>query len=408
MKFAVKFSKRARIILPIVAAAICGATPAPAPLQLDRVVVLMRHGVRPPTKSPPMEAGIAAAPWPNWAEKPGYLTRHGAAAIEALGRDDRAVWRAAGLIPASGCIRARMIADSDQRTVATAEYWARGLLPGCASSIEHKPEGTEDVLFGPIEHGDVKVDAGLAEAAVLKAAGDGGIAGAERRLKPELDRIDAILCGGPTPSCGVARFPTGLKTATNARAKLTGALDRASTAAQILLLEYVDGKPMSEIGWGRASASDITRLGVFHATEFALLARPRYLAARNFAAIGPLMLNALIDPAVDAPRITMISGHDTNIANLGGLLDLHWRIAGFAADDPSPGGAIVIERLRDRQGKYFVRAHYRSQTLDQIRAGGSGRAQRQPMALPGCRARGEAGLCTEAEFIALMRERLAR
>ena len=396
-----------------VAAGSAPALPTPEPdgaLRLERVVLLMRHGVRPPTKTPPMPAGIAADPWPGWSVKPGYLTDNGARAIEALARSDRADWVKAGLLPASGCGAkglVRLIADTDQRTIATADHYGAGLLPGCPVTNEHRPEGAEDPIFSPIDLGVTPVDAAAADRAVRAAIGSGGLAAVETRMKPLLSQLDAILCGKPLATCGVSRVPSSFNVSANARPKLIGALDRGSTAAHILLLEYADGKPASEVGWGRATAADIERLGALHATEFALLARPRYLAARNLSGIAPLMLGALFDPRVDAPRVTMLSGHDTNVANLGGLLDLHWRVPGFATDDPTPGGAIVLEVMRDTGGGQFVRARYRSQTLDQIRRGGAGAAVSVTLPLPGCRARGVTGLCTRAAFEALMKTRLA-
>lgn len=90
----------------------------------------------------------------------------------------------------------------------------------------------------------------------------------------------------------------------------------------------------------------------------------------------------------------MISGHDTNIATLGGLLDLHWRVPGLAADDPSPGGAIILERLVYAQGNAYVRALYRSQTIAQIRALAAGTPCLAILPIKGCTARGIAGLCT--------------
>lgn len=400
------------LLLALVAGAGSASTPAKpdSALKLERAVLLMRHGVRPPTKSPPMPTGIAADPWPSWSVKPGYLTENGARAIEALARSDRADWVQAGLLPASGCGAkglVRLIADTDQRTIATADHYGAGLLPGCPVANEHRPEGAEDPIFSPIDLGVTPVDAAAADRAVRTAIGGGGLAAVETRMRPLLTQLDTILCGKPPPTCGLSRLPSGFSTSANARPKLSGALDRGSTAAHILLLEYADGKPASEIGWGRATAADIERLGALHATEFALLARPRYLAARNLSGIAPLMLGALFDPRADAPRVTMLSGHDTNVANLGGLLDLHWRLPGFATDDPTPGGAIVLELLRDASGAHYVRARYRSQTLDQIRRGGAGAAVSVTLPLPGCSARGVVGLCTRAAFEALMKARLA-
>lgn len=404
-------SAAAAILLASTGSTAFAQAAVPAGLHVDRVVMLMRHGVRPPTKSPPMPAGTAAEAWPAWPVEPGYLTPHGADALRLLAAADRAAFIADGVLSRTGCGTMRIIADSDQRTIATAQTWGTALAPGCTLDIAHRPQDVADPIFSPIDEGAVPFDAAQARAAVLDDIGPAGIAGEERRLRPVLSRIDAILCGAAKSACGVTREPSMLAPfKSGARPKLAGALDRASTVAQILLLEYADGKPMREVGWGRATAADIGRASELHAVEFRLVARPQYVAARGLSGIGALMRQAISDPRKDAPAITMLSGHDTNIANLGGLLDLHWRVPGLAADDPSPGGAIVLERLADQQGKLYVRAVYRSQTLDQIRnltpLGGAAKPYRSVMPIVGCSARGVRGLCPLAAFETLMNERL--
>ena len=202
--------------------------------------------------------------------------------------------------------------------------------------------------------------------------------------------------------CGISAAPTGLRPASaTSRPKLSGMIDKASTAAQVLLLEYADSKPMADVGWGRAISADVTAFSRFHALEFELLARPKPIAAANFSTLAPIVAQGLTGPA----RITMISGHDTNVANLGGLLDVHWQIPGFAMDDPAPGGAIVIEGVHDRAGRHFVRVSYRAQALDAIRAGGAKAVEGVHTVLVspnGCAVPGQPGLCTPEQFARLI------
>ncbi|WP_294238414.1 histidine-type phosphatase [uncultured Sphingomonas sp.] len=383
----------------VVAAPVAAQEPAlPAGMKLDRVVLVMRHGVRPPTKATPMPAGTASAPWPSWSVKPGYLTEHGRAGVALLGTDDRARWIQAGVLPRSGCTKVRIVADSDERTIETARAYAAALAPGCPIAIEAKPQDEPDPLFSPLDQPGVAFDPATARAAVLsEAGGEGGIAAEEARLRPLLTRLDTILCAPVTPSCGVSHLPSGLAPVEpGKRPKLTGALDRASTAAQILLLEYAEGKSMAEVGWGRATPADIGRIAEFHATEFRLLARPHYIAKANLALLTPLIADALT--AEKGPVVTMISGHDTNVANLGGLLDLHWQVPRLAADDPLPGGAIIFERLVNTKGQRYVRALYRSQTLDQLRSLAPGAGYVAVLPVPGCGA-----VCPESKFVALLK-----
>ena len=366
MRFGWLLAALAASTLPVAAGA---RAPATAGLKVERVVVLMRHGVRPPTKDPAMPAGVAAQPWPAWPVPAGWLTPHGAAAVRLVAAADRAGFVAEALVPASGCPRpgsVRLIADSDQRTIATAEAYRDVLAPGCALAVEHRPQGERDPAFSPTAD-EAPLDPIAARRAVLAAAGPGGIAAAEASVAPLLRRLDAILCGGGgADRCGIAAQPTTLVINADGRPKLAGALDRGSTAAQILLLEEAEGKPRDEVGWGRAGTRDVARLSRLHALEFALLARPLPLARRNLWALAPLIRDALTAEA--GPAVVLIAGHDGNVAGLAGLLGVHWRVPGFAADDPSPGGALVLERLVDRAGRRFVRVSYRSQTLAQIRS----------------------------------------
>ena len=363
---------RLRITLALVGLAaghaVAGPSPGPA-MTVDRVVIVMRHGVRPPTKDPAMPASVTPERWPAWPVAPGWLTPHGAQAVTALASSDRRYLMTAALLPARGCPASgtvAIIADSDERTIATAQAWARGLAPGCAIAIDHHPQGEQEPRFNPY-HAGVTLDAADANASVAAAIGPGGLAALDRQYRPLLARLDAILCPGTQAGCGVGGTPTGyVEARADARPKLRGALDQGSTAAQILLLEYADGKPPAEIGWGRATPADITTLSALHALEFRLLARPLPLARANLALLTPIIARGL---TTGDARVTVISGHDTQVASLGGLLGLHWRVPGFAEDDPAPGGAIIIERGHDAKGTRRLRARYRAQPLDALRAG---------------------------------------
>ena len=122
---------------------------------------------------------------------------------------------------------------------------------------------------------------------------------------------------------------------------------------------------MSEVGWGRITRDQIERLLVFNTIKFDYADRPLYIAQ---AAAGPLargVLAALRTPA-GAP-ITLFAGHDTNIAELGGLLGLHWQAASYPADAIPPGSALGFELWSDGGGRQYVRAFFRAQTMDQLR-----------------------------------------
>lgn len=380
------------------------ATP-PSGFKLERAVMLMRHGIRPPTKPTITPPGVASEPWPAWDTPWGHLTAHGAKAVTLLGRSDRAAFAARGLIPAKGCPAAGAVAiwaDTDQRTIATGEALAEGFAPGCGIAVGHAPEGQTDPLFSPLDALGA-LDGGAALAAARAEVGDIPALMAAHSEEVALAQRVLGCCRPPVcvQPCGLADLPSGLvMPADSGRPKATGPLDFLPTAAQSIMLEYVEGKPMAEVGWGRLTPAELPVLMRLHSLKGQVLQRPAYIAARGAGPLARRMLAALTsDPA----KLTVLVGHDTNIVDLGGLLGLHWQVQSYPADTPPPGGAVVLELLRAPDGKAYVRAVYRSQTMDQMRnltpLAADHDADRQVLVIPGCQS-GPGGLCPLADFTA--------
>jgi 4-phytase/acid phosphatase len=396
------------------AAVLCAAPPASADqapeLKVERVVMVMRHGIRPPTNAQPIPSRYSPLEWPKWSVEPGMLTPRGAQGIARIAERDRVDLIAAGLIPADGCPSEGAVsvrASNKARAIETAEVWTATVLPGCAVAVDHPADSAPDVLFHPLEESPPSFDGHRASAEALALAPPGGLAAEDRRLAPEFARLEAIL-GCTKPACALEAVPTRLLERPHDRPDVDGAIDVASTASQSLLLEYLEGMPMSEVGWGKATRDDIERLLVFHPVKFKYGNRPAYVAK---AAAGPIA-RAILD-AVSAPsgaRVSILAGHDTNLADLGGLLDLHWHAASYPADDIPPGGALGFELLGDGHGRHFVRAFFRSQTMDQLRElqglDGNNPPYRAYLDIPGCGQADDPGGCTLAAFTSLLQSKL--
>src|SRR5258708_29063032 len=106
-----------------------------AELTLERVVLVHRHGVRPPIQSAAALAAQSARPWPLWPVAAGELTPHGAKTVALLGASLRADYRQAGLLTGAGCADAPLISvwadGADQRTRESGAVVAETLAPGC-------------------------------------------------------------------------------------------------------------------------------------------------------------------------------------------------------------------------------------------------------------------------------------
>lgn len=394
----------------MIAVLLCFAAAAPvaaSELKLERVVMLMRHGIRPPTKAQPIPAQYSPRAWPEWKVGPGLLTEHGAKGVALLGAADRAELARRGLLPATGCpAPGQLVAKASKvpRAISTAEAWAASFVPGCTVAVDHPAKGEPDSLFHPLEARPSWFDGREALEEALRSEDPATEA---KRLAPEIRQLETVLDCNP-PQCDLEHQASTLAERRHDRPSLSGPLNAAATASESFLLEYLENKPPSEVGWGLVDRAGIERLLVFTAVKFRFQDRPLYIAR---AAAGPLanaMVDALTEP--DTARVTLFAGHDTNIADLAGLLDLHWRVPGYPVDTVPPGSALGFERLSSEDGQLFVRAFYRSQDMEQLRnlqpLSAANPAHISYLDIPGCGRAAAPRSCGIAAFTALVKSRL--
>ncbi|MFT4253358.1 MAG: histidine-type phosphatase [Caulobacter sp.] len=400
-------------VVPLLAGAAAQAAPSGGPtegLVLERVVMVMRHSVRPPTKSPATPVGTTAQPWSSWTTPYGELTPHGAEGARLMGVYYRTFLAARGLLPAQGCAPAGDVvawASGKSRAIKTAEMFVEGLQPGCGLTVGHPEDEANDPIFHPAEG----VDGALA----LKAAQrqTPGVAAEARVHAQDFAVLQRVLGCDPVSKagCGAAAKPSSLKGNAGDTPDLEGALSVASTAGQTVLLEYVEGKPMEEVGWGRASKADIQAMLRFHPVKFHYEVGAPYIAERYAAPVAKEVLGALNGEA-GTGKLTMLVGHDTNIAALRAFLGAHFTAADYPRDDPPPGGAMGFERLKGADGKAYVRAFYTAQSMDQLRELQPLTAGNPPsfsyFPIPGCAVKGEPTLCPLETFQKIVGGKLAR
>jgi 4-phytase/acid phosphatase len=109
--------------------------------------MVMRHSVRPPTKSPATPEGTTAQPWSTWTTPFGELTPHGAEGARLMGVYNRTFLGARGLIPRDGCAPKGEIvawASGKSRAIKTAETSSRACSPAAASKVAH-PDSEDNV-----------------------------------------------------------------------------------------------------------------------------------------------------------------------------------------------------------------------------------------------------------------------
>lgn len=403
-----KLAAAAFLCIPMMGVGV-NAFKAPAPsFKVERVVMMMRHGIRPPTKANPVPAGYSSDKWPSWPVDFGLLTPNGAKGVKLLGQGDRAYYAAKGLF-ANGCPEAGAVilkASSKQRAIKTAENWGEGFMPGCTISVSHPEENGPDPIFHGLDDAPAWFDGTRGYNEASAALPKGGVAAETRAYKAELTLLAKVL-GCAAPACPLLKDESTLVAAAHDRPEMEGPIDIGSTASQTFLLEYLEGMPMKDVGWGRITPKQISTLLRFHPLKFKYSNRPDYVARGAATPIALEIVKALTAP--DGAKLTLLAGHDTNIADLGGFMRAHWAVPSYPADDVPPGSAFGFELIRDTKGVQYVRAFYRAQTMDQLRnqrdLTGGQPAFRQYIALPGCGNSTAARACTLKAFVEMVKAR---
>ena len=377
--------------------------------KLLKMVVLSRHGVRSPTQSSETLGSWSRKDWPEWPVKRGELTPRGAKLVTAMWEQEAAFLREAGLLPSKGCPEAGTIAvraDRDQRTRVTGEAVLEGLAPGCGFKPIVNETDHPDPLFHPLEAGYCALD----PAVVRKEIPVGAIEGLEQSLSGPIGELAAIL-GPASPEfcrkhqlpegCTVADVPTRLTLAKDNRTvHLDGKLGTASSAAEIMLLE--SGQWDHPPGWGAVDKGALQRLLPVHSTVFDAVNRAPSVAAGRGSELLLDMANALTgryaDPAVNKAKVVVFVGHDTNIANIGGMLGLHWQLPGYAPDEIPPASALVLT-LWLQNDVYQLRARMIGQSLDTLHDPAmKGEVLRQDIEVPWCGPYEDGKNCTLTDF----------
>jgi 4-phytase/acid phosphatase len=397
------------------------SSPNGAASTLKFVVYLSRHGVRSPTGTAAQYDVYSIAPWPSWNVPPGYLTAHGYHLMVLFGEYDRKELASQGLLSADGCGDANRVsfyADSDQRTRETGKALAEGIFPGCHAVVQALPEGSNDPLF---HFHPTQTELGAVTPAQAAAAIAGRLGGDPANLteayRAQLTALDTVLATcGPTSSplpkrISLFDIPATLTTGSDGHlAQLSSPVNTASTLVENLLLEYTEGMDASKVGWGCVDGAKLRSLMELHtaATDFTertpVMARGG--ASNLLAYISDALKQAVTQKAISgarskpSDRALFLIGHDTNLTNLAGLLDLTWIVDG-RRDDTPPGGALLFELWQDRKsGELSVRTYFTVQTLEQMRSSTpltlDNPPVRVPVFIPGCSR--EDFSCTWAAF----------
>ena len=337
--------------------------------------------------------------------------------MKIMGSYYRALFSSEGLLGKPACKDAMHTfwwADQDQRTVQSAKSLAEGMLPECAVDVHVAPQGKKDPMFSAPE--SAGGDPQLALAAVK------GRIGPELNVLVEAHRaafeqLALILKGNGKAAGSLFDEPVSLM-AGKGGVSMDGPLELASTLAEDLLLEYTNGMQGDQLAWGRLNASNLQQIMELHTAYAELMRRTPVLAKRRGSNLLTHIVKSLQQAADGKPAegamgtpgdtVLVISGHDTNISNLSGMLGLSWQITSYQPDDAPPGGALVFSLWQLPASGYSVRVQFIAQTLDQMRYLAPLSSQDGPavadLFVPGCSTSAKGYPCDWTKFLRVASE----
>jgi 4-phytase/acid phosphatase len=398
---------------------------AAADSELKFALILSRHGIRAPLDAQEAYQKYAAQAWPKWEVPSGHLTARGGRQMEIIGAYYRAVYVQAGLLSGDAERDAALVyfrANNEQRTIESARRLGAALLPGLRPEVHARPAGETDPLFRAAKVPLGQIDRARAINALLGRVG-GDVHAVALAQRPAFATLEHVLLGDAARPEGKALLLDQPSTVAPGDGEntvvLRGPLGLAASMTDVFMLQYSEGHPMSEVGWGRLTREGLTQLLGVHSIYYNLKVGTFFVAQVEFsnlarhlgdtlaqAASGQAQPGAMGKPG---QKLAIVVGHETTQLGLAGLLNLNWRLPGTQLNPALLGGALVFElRQRRSDGQFFVRANYVSPTLEQTRELAALTPENPPaiapIFIPGC---GEAGAGFDApleQFEALLRQ----
>ncbi|WP_205627234.1 bifunctional glucose-1-phosphatase/inositol phosphatase [Herbaspirillum rhizosphaerae] len=370
-------SKMICLMLPAILALPSGlsAQPSDGNLQLQQVLMLSRHNLRAPLSDNGSVLDQSTRKrWPQWEVQGGYLTAKGGVLAVYMGHYTREWLVQQGLAKKSECPTPDDVfvyANSLQRTVATAQFFVAGAFPGCDIAVTHQPRmGTMDPTFNPVVVNDSATFNQAALAAMQKVEADLHLKPAYQRLEKIISYKDSAACEGKKDCSLSGGMQNKFSADIGKEPSVSGPLKVGNSMMDAFTLQYYQGFPAEQIAWGEIKTPEQWRelSAIKNGYQDALFASP--LVAREVAA--PLL--AYIRKSMteqnrgSAPKVTLMVGHDSNVASLLSTLDFKAYDLPEQNEKTPIGGMIVFERWRDaNNNKDLMKVEYVYQSTSQLR-----------------------------------------
>lgn len=387
----------------LIAAAVAGvvmlssaaqAQTAPEGYQLQQVLMMSRHNLRAPlANNGSVLEQSTPNKWPEWDVPGGQLTTKGGVLEVYMGHYMREWLAEQGMVKSGECPAPETVytyANSQQRTVATAQFFITGAFPGCDVPVHHQEKmGTMDPTFNPVITDDSAAFREKAVQAMEKERSQMQLDDSYKLLEQMINYKDSPSCK-EKQQCSLTEAKDTFSANYEQEPGVSGPLKVGNSLVDAFTLQYYEGFPMDQVAWGEIKSDQqwkvLSKLKNGYQDSLFTSAE----VARNVA--KPLVKyidKTLVTEQAKAPKITVLVGHDSNIASLLSALEFKPYQLHDQNERTPIGGKIVFQRWHDtKANRDLMKIEYVYQSSDQLRNADvltlKAPAQRVTLELKGC------------------------
>ncbi|EJL3801424.1 bifunctional glucose-1-phosphatase/inositol phosphatase [Escherichia coli] len=406
----------------LIAAAVAGvvllasnaqAQTVPEGYQLQQVLMMSRHNLRAPlANNGSVLEQSTPNKWPEWDVPGGQLTTKGGVLEVYMGHYMREWLAEQGMVKSGECPPPDTVyayANSLQRTVATAQFFITGAFPGCDIPVHHQEKmGTMDPTFNPVITDDSAAFSEQAVAAMEKELSKLQLTDSYQLLEKIVNYKDSPACK-EKQQCSLVDGKNTFSAKYQQEPGVSGPLKVGNSLVDAFTLQYYEGFTMDQVAWGEIKSDQQWKVlsKLKNGYQDSLFTSPE--VARNVA--KPLVSyidKALVTDRTSAPKITVLVGHDSNIASLLTALDFKPYQLHDQNERTPIGGKIVFQRWRDsKANRDLMKIEYVYQSAEQLRNADAltlqAPAQRVTLELSGCPIDAD-GFCPMDKFDSVLNE----
>ena len=367
---------------------------APEGYQLQQVLIMSRHNLRAPlaNNGSVLEQSTPKS-WPEWDVPGGQLTTKGGVLEVYMGHYMREWLAQQGLVTSGECPPENAVyayANSLQRTVATAQFFITGAFPGCGVTVHHQEKmGTMDPTFNPVITDDSAAFSEKAVQAMEKERQGMQLSESYKLLEEMTDYRNSPSCK-EKQQCSLSDAKDTFSAKYQQEPGVSGPLKVGNSLVDAFTLQYYEGFPKDQVAWGEIASDKQWQVlsKLKNGYQDSLFTSPE--VARNVA--KPLVKyidNALVGEGASKAKVTLLVGHDSNIASLITALDFKpYQLPGQYERTPI-GGKLLFQRWHDSAGnRDLMKIEYVYQSTEQLRNADALTLQAPPqrvtLALNGC------------------------